>query len=149
MEDISRHIDVAIIGGGVMGSAIAYFLKERIPRDGLSVMVIEKDPTVRNNRLGNHFWGRVDRIFNPQFEHFFQYAKCSTVLSVGGVRQQFSLPENVEMSMYSAEFLRNAHKHLAVESSSGPDMHFQPMGYLFTASENGAEQLLLNQKMQE
>ena len=36
------------------------------------------------------------------------------MLSVGGIRQQFSLPENVQMSMFSAEFLRNVKEHLGV-----------------------------------
>ncbi|CAG7682933.1 unnamed protein product [Allacma fusca] len=121
LDDFSTHVDIAIIGGGVMGSAIAYFLKERIPRAGLKVLVIEKDPS---------------------------YSKSSTVLSAGGVRTQFSLKENVEMSLFGAEFLRNAPKHLAVEDSPGPDMHFHPQGYLYIASEAGAEQLHKNQILQ-
>lgn len=45
------HVDIAIIGGGAMGSAIAYFLKERA-RHGLSIVVIEKDKSV-SDRLKN------------------------------------------------------------------------------------------------
>lgn len=37
----------------------------------------------------------------------FQYSRASTVLSVGGIRQQFSLPENIHMSRFSASFLRD------------------------------------------
>lgn len=40
------HVDVAIIGGGAVGCAIAYFLKEKSGKEGLKVLVIEKDPTV-------------------------------------------------------------------------------------------------------
>lgn len=29
------------------------------------------------------------------------------MLSVGGIRQQFSLPENIQLSLFSVEFLRN------------------------------------------
>lgn len=40
------HVDVVIIGGGAMGSSIAYWLKEKTGEDALSVVVVEKDPTV-------------------------------------------------------------------------------------------------------
>ena len=41
-----RESDIVIIGGGVMGSAIAYWLKQRNPK-GFTCTVIEKDPMVR------------------------------------------------------------------------------------------------------
>lgn len=40
-----HHVDVCVIGGGAIGSSIAYFLKEKV-RSGLRVAVIEKDCTV-------------------------------------------------------------------------------------------------------
>lgn len=40
------HADIVIIGGAAMGSAIAYWLKKKSSRDGLSIVVFEKDPTV-------------------------------------------------------------------------------------------------------
>ena len=46
--------DVVIVGGGAMGSSVAYFLKKRMPQ--LAVTVVERDPT---------------------------YTECSTGLSVG------------------------------------------------------------------
>ena len=36
------------------------------------------------------------------------------MLSVGGLRHQFSLPENVQMSMFMTEFLRDVKEHLSV-----------------------------------
>lgn len=39
------QVDVCIFGGGIIGSAIAYFIKDRAPFS-LSVGVIERDPTV-------------------------------------------------------------------------------------------------------
>ena len=36
------------------------------------------------------------------------------MLSVGGIRHQFTLPENVQMSMYMYEFLRDVKEHLSV-----------------------------------
>lgn len=40
-----NHTDVVIIGGGAIGLATAYFLKQRVPKD-FEITVIEKDPTV-------------------------------------------------------------------------------------------------------
>jgi len=116
-----HHCDVVIIGGGIMGCSIAYWLKKRTPT-GLNIVVVERDPT---------------------------YSRSSTVLSVGGLRQQFSLPENIEMSLFGAEFLREAKKLLAVDGQEPPDVQFHPHGYLFLASENGAEQLTQNHKLQK
>lgn len=39
-------VDICIFGGGIIGSAIAYFLKEKAPF-GYKIAVIERDPTVR------------------------------------------------------------------------------------------------------
>lgn len=42
-----ERADIVIVGGGVVGWSIAYWLKrkERV-RDGVRVLVVEKDPTV-------------------------------------------------------------------------------------------------------
>ncbi|GLH06196.1 FAD oxidoreductase [Gryllus bimaculatus] len=118
---LSGHCDVLVIGGGIMGSSIAYWLKQRA-RQGLHVVVVEKDPT---------------------------YTSASTVLSVGGIRQQFSVPESIQMSLFGAEFLRNVKKHLYVEGHDPPDVQFTPTGYLFLATEKGATQLEENYKLQQ
>jgi glycine/D-amino acid oxidase-like deaminating enzyme len=55
--------DVLVIGGAIMGSSVAYFLKTRAP--GLDVCVVEPDPT---------------------------YEWCSTLRASGGVRVLFSCP---------------------------------------------------------
>ncbi len=57
---MSDTCDVAIVGGGVVGSAIAYFLLGQTSFKG-RVVVIEKDST---------------------------YADAATSRSVGGIRQQ-------------------------------------------------------------
>ncbi|XP_055614396.1 FAD-dependent oxidoreductase domain-containing protein 1 [Uranotaenia lowii] len=115
-EDFQSHCDVLIIGGGGVGSSIAYWLKKRA-RDGLNVVVLEKDST---------------------------YKEASTCLSVGGLRQQFSVVENIQMSLYGADFMRKAKEHLGEDV----DVNFTPYGYLMLASEKGAEQLQENSKLQ-
>lgn len=118
-EDITlfqTHCDVLVIGGGGMGSSIAYWLKQRA-QDGLNVVVVEKDPT---------------------------YKEASTPLSVGGLRQQFSLPENIQMSLYGADFIRNIKEHLGDDV----DVNFAPHGYLMLADERMAETLKRNSRLQ-
>lgn len=115
-----EHNDIVIIGGGAIGSSIAYWLKQRAP-NALTVTVIEKDPS---------------------------YAEASTALSVGGIRQQFSLEENIRMSLFGAEFLRNIRQHLSVEGHDPPDVQFTPYGYLLLATEKGAQQLEENARLQ-
>lgn len=110
------HCDVLIIGGGAIGSSIAYFLKDRA-REGLRIAVLEKDST---------------------------YEMASTALSVGGLRQQFSLEENILMSLYGADFLRDVKQHLG----NHVNVSFLPHGYLFLATESGAQQLQENSILQ-
>lgn len=101
--------DVLIVGGGVIGCSVAYFLTAAPKGNGLRIRVVERDPT---------------------------YSQSSTALSVGGIRQQFSTPENIQLSLFSEEFIRNAPRILAVEGEA-PDLGYQPRGYLFLASEKG------------
>jgi FAD-dependent oxidoreductase domain-containing protein 1 len=53
------------------------------------------------------------------------------------------------MSQYGAQFLREMGKRLHVEGHDVPDVQFTPQGYLFLASESGAEQLHKNYILQE
>ena len=71
--------DVAIIGGGAMGSAVAVHLLEDPAFDG-RVAVIERDPTFR---------------------------RASSALSAASIRRQFSTPENIRMSAFSFGWLRD------------------------------------------
>ena len=67
---------------------------------------------------------------------------------MGGVRQQFSMMENIEMSMFGANFLRHSHRQLYVHGQDQPDINYQPHGYLFLASENGMDQMEKNHETQ-
>lgn len=111
--------DVAIIGGGVIGSAIAYFLAGRTDFKG-SIVVVEKDST---------------------------YETAATPRSAGGVRQQFSTPENIRMSMFGAAFIKEAGEHLAVDGEV-VELPFVEWGYLFLATATGFETLRANHTTQ-
>ncbi|XP_066248334.1 FAD-dependent oxidoreductase domain-containing protein 1-like [Euwallacea similis] len=117
IHGVPRQVDIVIIGGGAIGSSIAYWLKEKANATSFDVVVIDKD---------------------------LSFSKCATSLSVGGLRQQFSLPENIQMSLFGYEFIRN------LKQRFGPtaDVAFTPHGYLVLASEEGAKQLIENSKLQ-
>jgi FAD-dependent oxidoreductase domain-containing protein 1 len=98
--------DIVIIGGGVMGSACATFLLKREP--SLSVIVVEPDPT---------------------------YEKAASPKASGGVRRLFSLPENIQMSIFSIDWFMHFAEHLAVDGDV-PDLNWKQGGYLFIVPPN-------------
>jgi len=110
---------VVIAGGGVIGSAIAYFLASH-PRFTGEITVIERDPT---------------------------YAQASSALSASSIRQQFSQPVNITVSQFGIEFLRNIHQHLAV-GGDVPDIGLTERGYLYLATDAGAATLRENHATQ-
>lgn len=52
------------------------------------------------------------------------------------------------MSLYGAEFVRNVNEHLYIPHEDPIDVNFHPYGYLILASEEGAETLVNNSKLQ-
>ncbi|KAJ0062156.1 hypothetical protein NL108_016530, partial [Boleophthalmus pectinirostris] len=117
-----ERADVVIVGGGVVGWSVAFWLKQKErARGAVNVVVVERDPT---------------------------YSQASTVLSAGGIRQQFSLPENILLSLHSAHFMRNINDHLGVLNEDPVDLQFQHSGYLFVASEDVAHIMEENYKTQ-
>lgn len=44
-DEFQTHCDVLVVGGGCIGASVAFWLKKKA-RDGLNVVVVEKDPTV-------------------------------------------------------------------------------------------------------
>lgn len=69
---------VAIVGGAIIGSSIAWFLREK-GFDG-RIVVIERDRS---------------------------YQHSSTALSAASIRSQFGCAVNVEMSLFGADFIRS------------------------------------------
>lgn len=47
-----EHCDILIVGGGIIGSSIAYWIKQRA-LDGLRVVVVEKDITVNTDKYNS------------------------------------------------------------------------------------------------
>jgi len=117
---MQRSYDVVIIGGGVMGSSAAYWLAADPGFKG-SILMIERDPTYKN---------------------------ATTALSLGSIRQQFSTPENVQMSLFGAQFLATIGDYLAVEGEV-PDVSYHSGGYLFLATADGLPVLERNHRIQK
>jgi FAD-dependent oxidoreductase domain-containing protein 1 len=111
-----RKFDVVIAGGAVVGSATAHYLK-KLGFKG-SIAIIEMDIS---------------------FKH-----SC-TALSLGGLRQQFSTLENIALSMFGLNLVRN----LKTEFGPDADVGFKEQGYLILASQDGLTTLEENHTTQK
>lgn len=108
-----KTYDIIIVGGGIMGSATAYYLMMADP--SLKVAVVERDPS---------------------------YAQASTTLSMSNVRTQFSLKQNVQISQYTLQILNSFEEDMAVDGQK-PKIYFRQEGNLFlvaASDENAARQ---------
>ncbi len=92
-----------------MGSSIAYHLVKADP--GLDVVVVERDPS---------------------------YTQASSTLSVGNARVQFSLRENIQISLHALEVFERFDEEMSVEGQR-PDIRFRPEGNLFLHQEESTE----------
>ena len=101
MTKTNKVYDVIIVGGGIMGSATAYYLITADPT--LKIAVVERDPS---------------------------YAQASTTLSMANVRTQFSLRENVQISQYAIRMLNTFEEDMAVDGQQ-PKIYFRQEGNLF------------------
>ena len=100
---------IVIVGGGVVGSSIAYHLR----RDGHAgrVVVVERDPT---------------------------YARASSFLAMGGIRQQFSSAVNIRLAQYSTRFYAEFDQAMRVPGHA-PHANFRQRGYLFLVDDAMAD----------
>ena len=90
LEIVMQSADVVIVGGGIVGSSIAYHLTAAGRRD---VLVIERE---------------------------LSQGKGSTGKSMGGVRAQFSTAVNIQMSLYSIPFYASFEERLGYPSDYRP-----------------------------
>ena len=103
----NKVYDVIIIGGGIMGSATAYYLMKN--DRALKVAVVERDPA---------------------------YERASTTLSAANIRIQFSLKENIRISLFAFEALDRFEEEMAVDDEK-PCIAFHRDGNLFLVNEEG------------
>lgn len=82
--------DIVIIGGAIVGSSVAYYLRE----EGFSgsIALIERD---------------------PQFSH------AATTLSLASIRQQFSIPENIRLSQFTLKLFRRLKETFGADADIG------------------------------
>lgn len=114
-ENFQTHCDILIIGGSGIGSSICYWIKEKA-RNGLNVVVVENDKA-------------YDTRLPPKTYHGLQF--------------NFSIPENIQMALYSAEFLKDIKDHLG-----NVNVNFTPYGSLQLASQDDAINLQYVSKVQ-
>jgi FAD-dependent oxidoreductase domain-containing protein 1 len=115
----STRYDVVIVGGGAIGCSIAYALTTEAGFRG-TVLVIERDPT---------------------------YQRASSALSASGIRQQFSAPVNIRISLYGMQFLRQAGELLAC-GEERPAISVNEAGYLVLAPPESLDTLRRNHALQ-
>jgi glycine/D-amino acid oxidase-like deaminating enzyme len=109
--------DVAIVGGGIAGSAAAYFLSTDAAFSDRRILLVERDTS---------------------------YREASTARSAGGIRQQFSTPENIAMSRFTLDLFRRLQEVFGADA----DVAFREQGYLIMAGPDGLPVLTENVALQ-
>lgn len=88
-SQMARH-DVVIVGGAIVGSSLAYYLRQ----EGFagSIALIERDPL---------------------------FTRSSTTLSCASIRQQFSIPENIRLSTWTLGLFRRLREEFGADADIG------------------------------
>lgn len=86
----NMRYDIVIIGGAIVGSSVAYYLREQ----GFSgtIALVERDP---------------------------QFAHAATTLSMASIRQQFSIPENIRLSQFTLKLFRRLKEEFGADADIG------------------------------
>ncbi|HEX2141200.1 MAG TPA: FAD-dependent oxidoreductase, partial [Candidatus Limnocylindria bacterium] len=120
MKRSADHAEVVIVGGAIVGSAVAAFLAMR-PDAPRRIVVVERDPTYRTS---------------------------STTLSAASIRQQFSTAVNIEISRFGISVIKDLDRWLGVPGDPPLDIDFVEGGYLFLATDAGLATLEHNHALQ-
>ncbi|MFD1019235.1 NAD(P)/FAD-dependent oxidoreductase [Thalassobacillus hwangdonensis] len=116
---MSHKADIIIVGGGVMGSSVAYhLLKEGYDGD---VFVFEKDK---------------------------MYEFASTPRSAGGIRQLFTTDVNIQISRYSLKKYESFPEDMAIDGEPAM-IDFKQRGYLFLSDSPSSTSLEEQQARQQ
>ncbi|XP_065890055.1 FAD-dependent oxidoreductase domain-containing protein 1-like isoform X2 [Dysidea avara] len=75
------------------------------------------------------------------------YTRASSALSFAGIRHQYSVVENIRLSTYSVNFLKNIKSLLQIPGEDPPDVQFKEQGYLLLADEYSAGVMEENHKL--
>ena len=100
-QQFQEQFDAVIVGGAIVGSSVAYYLKQSNP--AMRVAVAEPDPT---------------------------YEFASTTRASGGARRLFSCPENIAMSNFSIDFIKRFPREMALAGEPA-HIDWVEQGYLF------------------
>lgn len=116
-----QSYDVIIVGGAIMGSSVAWWLCQSADFQG-RILVVERDPS---------------------------YAQCSTAHTNSCLRQQFSEPLNVQISQFTAAFIKNLRANMGGDPRI-EDLTIQNFGYLYLTDDKArADALRTAQAMQQ
>src|SRR5699024_7614805 len=111
--------DIIIVGGGVIGSSIAY------------------------NLLNDGYTGKI-----VVFEKDSLYEFSSTPRSAGGIRQLFTTGINVQISRYGLQKYKNFAEDISINGEKA-EIDLKQRGYLFLAQDKNRYELEQQAKLQQ
>ena len=115
-KTVTKKYDVVIGGGGVMGNSVAFWISQKTGGKA-RIAVVEKDPTLKG---------------------------AASSRSASSIRFQFTTPLNIQIGLFSGNFLRNLNTHLQLKDGESVDVFFKENGYLFLSSSQQGERMLKN-----